>query len=146
MKSESSFYYHIFSSNPTPLKGKEAAFNLIYLSKGNLMCGKRDSYTSVENGGITLFPPKTFCDCATEEKGKSSEAEGICLTIYPSFMKRLSANFPEFADAVSHIQTIKQPTKYLPTPKEQIIKELKEMGEVSNAERIPHLLNILCWL
>ena len=146
MKSESSFDYHIFSSNPTPPKGKAAAFNLIYLSKGNLMCGKRDSYTSVESGELALIPPKTLCDYTTNEKVKSSEAEGICLTIYPSFMKRLSANFPEFADVVSHIQTIKQPTKFLSTQKEQIIKELKEMEEVSNAERIPHLLNILCCL
>ena len=146
MESKLSFDYHVFSPKPMPIKAKETTLNLIYLFKGTIKCGREECYTSIDNGEITLFPPKTLRDCTATENDKNSEVEGICLTIYPSFMERLSANFPEFADTIRHIHTIKQPLTYSSTKKKQILKELKEMGEVSNAERIPHLLNILCWL
>ncbi|MBQ9883410.1 MAG: hypothetical protein IJM43_03040 [Bacteroidaceae bacterium] len=148
MESKSSFDYLVFSPEPIPtnLKAKEANWNLVYLFKGTIKCDKKDGSTSIGDGEITLFPPMPLNSYISIENYKSDEAEGICLTIYPSFMERLSANFPEFADTIRHIHTIKQPLTYSSTKKKQILKELKEMGEVSNAERIPHLLNILCWL
>jgi len=100
------------------------------------------------SGDVKLFPAKALqkYQLYGAEGHPSVGHKGICLSIYTSFLKRLSDNFPEYKDIIQHICEIQQPVTYDAVHTAQLIKELEEMHALSNEERIPHVLNILSLL
>ena len=148
---ESSFTYDYKKQPPlTPIEeSPEDHWELSYLVKGAELAGQEGSDVQpMISGDVMLFPPNlthnwTFNCQIVDEDG---EVEFIRLFIPTSFLERLVRNFPEYQETVAHIKQYTWPIRYDSVQASRIVEELEVMRELSDLERIPHVLNLLSLL
>lgn len=127
----------------------DKSWELSYLVKGAELTGQEESDAQpMISGDVMLFPPNlthhwTFnCQIVNED----GEVEFIRLFIPTSFLERLARNFPEYQEIVAHIQQYDWPVRYDSLQANRIIEELEVMRELTDIERIPHVLNLISLL
>ncbi len=146
-----SFTYDYKKQPPlTPIEeSPEDSWELSYLIKGAELVGQEASEAPpMISGDVMLFPPTlthnwTFnCQIVNEE----GDVEFIRLFIPTTFLERLVRNFPEYQETVARLQQNTSPIRYDSLQANRIIEELEIMRELSDIERIPHVLQLLSLL
>ena len=146
-----SFIYDYKKQPPlTPIEvAPEDNWELSYLVKGAELVGQEESEAPpMISGDVILFPPNlthnwTFnCQIVNEE----GDVEFIRLFLPVSFLERLVHNFPEYQETVARLQQNTCPIRYDYLKANRLIEELEIMRELSDIERIPHVLNLLSLL
>ena len=148
---DSSFTYDYKKQPPlTPIEeGPDESWELSYLVKGAEMVGQEASEAKpMISGDVMLFPPHlthnwTFnCQIVNE----AGDVEFIRLFFPVSFLDRLVQNFPEYQGIMARLQQYTCPIRYNSLQASQIIEELEIMRDLTNIERIPHVMHLLSLL
>lgn len=127
----------------------DESWELSYLVKGAELVGQEGSEVPpMISGDVMLFPPTLThnwsfnCQIVNED----GDVEFIRLFLPVSFLERLVQNFPEYQEIMAHLQQYTWPVRYESLQANRIIEELEIMRELSDIERIPHVMHLLSLL
>lgn len=115
----------------------------VIVGAGKRVIGDTTSYFT--NGDLVFIPPCIphcwfFDKGITDTRGRIAN---ITLTFETSFLNKCADAFPEFQTAMQKIKERTEAVTFNKTTSEKIIRILKEMRDLNDAERIPYLLRIL---
>lgn len=127
----------------------DESWELSYLVKGAELVGQEGSEVPpMISGDVMLFPPTLTHNWAfnCQIVNEDGDVEFIRLFLPVSFLERLVQNFPEYQEIMAHLQQYTWPVRYESLQANRIIEELEIMRELSDIERIPHVMHLLSLL
>ena len=145
-----SFNYHYVHLLPNEQLGmhfqEDWEVNYIVKGVGKLVYGEEHVWFA---SGDVFFIPFGVTNCFLfndEVTNEDGEVLNICLHIEDEFLKRLANNFPEFAEDIRRICAIREPVKYDAAHSVPLIDKLEIMVDMTDAERIPYVIELLSLL